>query len=140
MPADILLSEWRALLSTAAAGWCADGGAALDDYRAHWTAPLGGVRVTVGLRTSDGAGLARHMTPEVTIGQSGGMQRDAYQHARVLRDALATIDAATAVHTMLSGYRVYLRDCPCGHCSGRGRADCKVCGGTGLRQEVSDAG
>jgi len=136
---NVLWSEYCDALAPVAAKWGADGGFAVDRKNAEacWVAPLRGVTVTLTLRMGAGA-----MRPEVKVGSCSLPTGDAHLARRVMADAIETIERAEAALVEVSHYRVWFRDCPCCHCSGRGQSrgvTCKVCHGKGVRNEAADA-
>lgn len=130
---NILLSEYRSLLSTQAARWGAEHDA---DFKGDpkWRAPLGHLSVSISLESRG----VTYMEPEAQIGMSGGLPRDAHQAMVVLLDAQATLQKALSCLARLESVHVYLDECPCDYCGGRGNdrgATCSRCTGTGMRAE-----
>lgn len=130
---NILLSEYLAELSRHAARFCADGGAALDDHAAHWTAPLGGARAS--LRLGNGKDLLAMQPYVQATSSAAGAGHDV---AVILSDASATVQRALSALVAMGEVQVWIADCPCGWCSGNGHSrgsPCGRCHGTGKRQE-----
>ena len=129
---NILLSEYRSLLSRQAALWGAEHGADLSKGDPKWRAPLGNLSVSISLESRG----VTHMMPEAQIGMSGSLPRDAHRAMVVLMDAQTTLQKALSCLASLESVRVYLDECPCDYCNGRGKdrgATCKHCDGAGVR-------
>jgi len=135
---NLLWDEWFELFGPIAAKWCADDGVNLDrNGGARWTCPLSGSTVYVELR---GEVLAKQ-TPCCTIGPAI-RAGDALLVRRGLRETIATIDKAAGALYEVDGVAVWMQDCPCDSCRGKGKSmgrPCERCNGTGKRQpeEVS---
>lgn len=135
MSENILLSEYRARLASAGALWCCDprdAGASPDSR--EWTAPLGSLRASI--RLEGGPRGLLYMQPRCVA--AGTVAGTGFEVAVVLADAMATMQRANSALVSLGDVRVWLADCPCGHCSATGKTQgsaCKVCNGTGKRQE-----
>ena len=136
----LLLSEYTAQLSAAAARYGADYGAVVKNDSATWSAPLGGVSLTIRLDFERDGG-DRRMRPSLVVDESEGLPMDPLVALTVMADATATIHRAHAAYLSIHGgsVAVYDRDCPCTSCSGRGTR-CDRCRGTGKRQEVPPCG
>ena len=136
----VLLSEYGATLAKVAAEYGADPGAGLFGHSATWSAPLGGLSITIRLdHDRDGEGRA-HMRPVLSIDSSAGIPMDPFAALTMMADATATIHRAhTAYLSIHAGsIAVWDRDCPCTECSGRGTQRgtlCRRCDGAGVRQE-----
>lgn len=133
--ADLLLHEYNEALSAAAALWGADKGADIT-RPPRWTAPLGGLSCSFEL---DGNFRDEFLVPKVRIGSSSALPSDAYQALIIVRDNEATLQRALSCLASLGPVRVWLSNCPCPFCSGRGWVQskdnlCQRCGGTGMRQ------
>ena len=91
----------------------------------------GSFSATLDLQFADGP-----LRPEMRIGSSGcvsgkGTVADMTEHARC---AVEMRDAMSWAESCVRGILVWMRDCPCSFCSGRGKdrgVDCKHCNGTG---------
>ena len=134
---NITWDEYIDRLSEVGAKWNADNGAEVSDRhpKLDWTCPLRSV--TVSIRLANTRSRDSSMVPECVVGSSSGLTGDAFKAHRVARAAIETLDKATAALCELDGLVVWLRDCPCDSCSGRGydrwKTPCKVCDGTGKR-------
>lgn len=135
MSTNILLSEYRARLAAAGALWCCDprdAGASPDNR--EWTAPLGSLRASIRLEGGP-RGLLCMVPRCIATGTAAGT---GFEVAVVLADALATMQRANSALVSLGDVRVWLADCPCGHCGATGKtmgSSCRVCNGAGKRQE-----
>lgn len=108
----------------------------------HWSAVLGGVSVTVGLKATSHLPNAAWV-PEVRIGSSATLPTDALAAMAQLDDMTATLRRAMVAWASLTRCRVYWGDVPCGNCSGAGktyRGTCDRCGGSGVRLRASKEG
>lgn len=134
MSRNLLLSEYDAELSTAAALHMADG-ATIKNHAATWTGRLAGITVHFDLVPDDRPGA---MTPRLSLGTTSCLQTDPLVALAQVEEARVTILRATAAYAELRGVSVWLREAPCDSCaggSGVGRRSCQRCGSTGVRRE-----
>lgn len=135
---NILLHEWDQWLAETAALFGAKNGARVENHGAHWESPMGSVSLLLSL-TGDCSG--RFMIPQLSIGSSSSLPGDPLLALAHLRASEETIHAAVRALAMVERLRVYLADCPCDSCSGRGyeyrnpSKACTYCDGTGVRND-----
>lgn len=83
--------KWIKALDRVAPTYCSDDGAAGKDH-ATWTAPLGGLTVTIRLEPEDT--MCRALVPRVSVGQIGIQPSDALDTLAQLQDAQRTLEKA----------------------------------------------
>lgn len=109
-----------------------------------WTAPLGGVGVTLALESTSMRDASAAWVPRLRIGTSATLPTDPLAALAQLRDTEATLQRAMAAWALLTRCRVYWGDVPCENCSGSGktfrRDVCASCNGTGVRLRASKEG
>jgi hypothetical protein len=136
---DLLWSEYRERLAAAAAKWGADDGANVTrNNEARWTCPLGSCTVVLRLRMLEGGGARGKMLPELSVTSAASCTGNAHTARARMASGVATIDKGLSALCEVEGYAVWMGECPCGYCSGRGKTGavtCSYCGGTGWRKE-----
>ena len=146
MASDILLSQWTAILAEAAGV----AQAMLPAAEFHTTgtdliitaAPLSvWVSLDIDPRNHD------RLVPSIKIGGSGSLPRDPAMALAVIDEQRSVIITALKLPAIMSrrrlGWpdRVWARDCPCGHCSGKGTSmgkPCKNCNGSGVLNDPKE--
>jgi hypothetical protein len=128
---NLLLPEYDTLLADKAALWGADDGATIFNHEAHWTAPLGGLSVSIRLDIEE-----RHMVPVVRVASTSGLPSDPLAALAILDDGRATLIRAASAHTAIGHVRVWTSKAPCDWCGAKGGdrgSTCQRCAGKGVR-------
>lgn len=131
---NVTLNQYKARLAVVAAKWGADDAVNVADD-ARWSCPLGTVSVGIALEPTPDKRGAMHPTCRTgTVGLPFGA---AWEFRRRASSAIETVDRALGAFCEIHNLTVWLRDCPCGHCSGRGYTynkdhTCEQCDGAGV--------
>lgn len=134
---DILLSEYRAKIDEFSRQFGCDPPSADSPDDRTWTAPLGGLRAAIrltGVSSRETKWICMKPKLQATISISG----DGLVVSVILTDAQLTLQKALSCLALLHDTNVWIADCPCSRCSGRGTirgSVCPTCEGTGKRQE-----
>jgi len=135
---DLTMDQYRARLSEQAALWRADDGADVGRRtpKARWSARLSAACVVLDLDQDPTDPLHVRLLPRVRLHSAAIGQRDPGPALAELRDIERILIAATSCLVALGEPRVWLVDCPCAPCGGRGRMrsgqSCACCDGSGI--------
>ncbi len=115
MSRNILYSEWREALGQIGAKFASDPAV---HTAASWTSPVSRLIVSIDLGNHrDG-----YLHAQIKISASGTLPTDPLLALTHLADSRSTLQQALSAWAGVSNYRVWIRDCPCDYCSGRGTA------------------
>lgn len=141
MPRNITPNEYTTLLRQVCPAFGNVEGADIDAYRApHWESMARHMTcsITLDMQAHDFG----KMRPVLKVGSSSWLPSDPLAALAYLKSNQDTLMRAMQALTMLGSVTVWLRDCPCDCCGGRGTLHgkaCSRCGGAKVRNDPKES-